>query len=89
MINFGDIGILQLDTVVGVATGINFPVIIDIIYIFGFEIILMIIIFKCKNSAVRLEQFASSPKELYIAAVFFSVSMLCLSRQNVFIYFNF
>lgn len=89
MINFGNIGILQLDTVVGASTGINFPVMIDVFYLLGFEIILMGVVFKCKNSAVRLEKFAPSKKELYFAAVLFSIAMLCLSRQNVFIYFNF
>lgn len=90
MLNFRNIGLAQLDTVVGAASGLNFPMIVDVAYILGFEFILLFVIFKVKNnSATRLKNFKMTWGELFSSALLFSLGLLCLSRQSVFIYFNF
>ena len=89
MLAFGNIGISQLDTIVGAAGNINFPMIVDCAYILGFIFILLIIVFKCKNSASLLDRFQFSKKTLLHAALLFAIALLCLTRESVFIYFNF
>ena len=89
MINFGNIGLGQLDTVVGMAAYVNFPAIVDYVYILGAEAILLFIVFKCKNSITMLKNYAPTAKTLIASALLFSSSILCLSRESVFIYFNF
>ncbi len=89
MLNFKNVGIQQLEIVVGAPAGINFPALIDCVYIIGFEALLLLAVFRLKNTALCLKQFMASKKELLLAVGMFSISILCLSRQNIFIYFNF
>ena len=89
MLAFGNIGISQLDTVVGHAANLNFPMLMDCAYILGLETFLLIVVFKFKNSATMLQQFTASRKTLITASLLFSTALLCMTRQSVFIYFNF
>ena len=89
MLSFGNIALYQLNYVVGEAAYINFPTSIDCAYIFGMLAFLFIVVFKCDNSADYLKRFDASGKTLATAALLFSVAILCLSRESVFIYFNF
>ncbi len=89
MISFGNIGFAQLDTVVGTASYINFPLMIDFVYIAGLEGLLLLVVFWFKSSVDLLDQFVISRKTLFTAAILFSVALLCLTRETVFIYFNF
>ena len=50
---------------------------------------LLAVVFGCKNSASRLEQYKPTHKTAITAAALFAVGLLCLSRESVFIYFNF
>ena len=89
MINFSNLGISQLDTIVGTSGGINFPISVDTVYILGIIIVLLFIVFKCKNSIEYMEKFKATKKQLVITCLLFCLAFLCLSRQSIFIYFNF
>ena len=89
MVNFGNLNFNQLETVVGTASGVDFPMIIDAIRISVIIVGLLLVVFFCKNSATLLTKFVTSRRVLYTTAVMFVLSTLCLSRESVFIYFNF
>ena len=89
MLNYGNLGLDQLDAVTGLIGGINFPGVVDYAYLFVLLALLLLIIFKMPNSIERLQHFVPSGKALLATALLFSVSLLCLSRESVFIYFNF
>ena len=89
MLAFGNLGLAQLNTVVGYTANLNFPVMVDIAYTIGMLGLLLGIVFCCKNSAVKLKNYTPTTTSLMGAALLFSVALLCLSRESVFIYFNF
>ena len=89
MIAFGNFGISQLDTVVGHAAYLNFPMLVDCVYILGLEAVLLMAVFNFQNSAAMLQQFTTSKDACVTASLLFSIALLCLTRQSVFIYFNF
>ena len=89
MISFGNINLGQLATVVGTEGGVNLPTTIDYAYILGAIGALLYVVFGQGNSAYRLERFAPSKKTAITTAVMFVVAFLCLSRESIFIYFNF
>ena len=81
--------ITQIDSIVGHAAYINFPFVIDLIYFSTYIGVLLFMVFNSKNSASLLEGFAFSRKHLITASLLFSIAFLALTRQSVFIYFNF
>lgn len=89
MLAFGNLDFAQLQTVVGFEADVNLPAIMDYGYIMGLVGLLLVVVFGCRNSAEYLEKFRASKKTLVAAVVLFSVAVLCLSRESVFIYFNF
>ena len=89
MFAFNNIGLSQINTVVGYAANLNFPLIVDIGYAFGMIATLLFVVFKFKNSATMLKDYLPVPKTCVTAALLFAVAVLCLSRESVFIYFNF
>ena len=89
MLALGNIGFSQLDVVVGCAGNLHFPMVIDCIYIIGFELILVLIIFCCKNSVMLVQRFLPTKKKLMMSIFLFSAGFICLTRESVFIYFNF
>ncbi|MBO4711131.1 MBOAT family protein [bacterium] len=89
MLAFGNMEISQLDTIVGLVGYMKFPMIANCVYILGLEAFLLMIVFKYKNSSVMLQQFTATRKNLLSASLFFTVALLCLTRESVFIYFNF
>ena len=68
---------------------INFPAVVDIAYVALLLAGLLLVVFRCRNSAERLDGLVLNRRSMLEAAVLFSVSVLCLSRNSVFIYFNF
>ena len=88
MFNFSNINIGQLATVAFDST-INFPTIIDIAYLFVIIAVLLLVVFKAKNSEKMIKSFDLSIKTAIISSLLFSVSLLHLLRESVFIYFNF
>jgi len=89
MVAFSDINLAQLNDVMGETANINFPVAFDIAYIGTMITALLCVVFGCKNSAARLERYTATGKTALTAAALFAVALLCLSRESVFIYFNF
>lgn len=88
MFNIGDFGITQLATIVNDGV-INFPTSIDILYVVGLVGLLLLIVFRCRNSCDRLKCFTYNWQTVISTTILFCVSLLCLSRQSVFIYYNF
>lgn len=88
MFNLSNINIGELATVAFDST-INFPTIIDIAYLFVILAVLLLIVFKAKNSEKMIKNFDLSIKTAIISSLLFSVSLLHLLRESVFIYFNF
>lgn len=68
---------------------VNFPAAVDIVYVFALIAVLLFIVFRCESSAEKLGKFTLSRRNVIFASVLFFVSLLCLSRGSVFIYFNF
>ena len=68
---------------------INFPAIIDYAYIFGVLAACLFVVFRCKNSVKLLEEFSPSRGRLIATVLMFCVSLLCMTRESIFIYFNF
>ena len=89
MVAFGNPGIDQLNTIVGTAAYIDFPLVLDCVYILLLEGILLFVIFRCPNSSDLLSRFTPSRKTMVAAAALFTIALLCLTRESVFIYFNF
>ena len=89
MFAFNGIAFSQLATVVGAEGGVNLPSILDYAYIVAMLGVLLYIVFGQKNSAYRLEKFTTSKKTAIATTLMFVASLLCLSRESVFIYFNF
>lgn len=89
MAAIGNIGLSQLDTVVGHTAYMNFPLMIDLVYIFVLLAALFFVIFKGKSSINRFHDFKPSLGNLVAAAVQFSIALLFLSRESTFVYFNF
>lgn len=88
MVNFRHIDIGSLAAVVGNGV-INFPTVIDIAYITGILCVLLYIVFQCENSVSKLQGFTTSYGTVIMAVLLFCISLLCFSRESVFIYFNF
>lgn len=89
MVAFGNPAIAQLDTVVGTAAYIDFPLAFDCVYILVLEAVLLFVVFRCPNSCDLLDRFRPSRKTMSVAAFLFVIALLCLARESVFIYFNF
>ena len=89
MVAFGNPAIAQLETVVGTAAYIDFPLAFDCVYILVLEAVLLFVVFRCPNSCDLLDRFRPSRKTMSVAAFLFVIALLCLARESVFIYFNF
>ena len=88
MINFGYLGLESLNTIVydGI---ISFPVIVNYAYALGVLTLLLTVVFFGTNSADLLKKFDHSKQSLLLSTLLFCISVLCLGRNSVFIYFNF
>ena len=89
MLAFDSINLTQLNVVMGETANINFPVAFDILYIGCMIVFLLFVVFGCKNSAACLERYTPNKKTALAAAALFAVGFMCMSRESVFIYFNF
>ena len=89
MVSIGNPAIAQLGTIVGTAAYIDFPLALDCVYILVTEAVLVFVVFRCRNSSDLLARFIPSRRTLLTAVFLFSVALLCLTRESVFIYYNF
>ena len=84
-----NIHFFQLSTVVGPIANISFPAAFNILYILGLIVTLLWVVFRCKNSKACLDSYSATGKTMLAASILFTIAFLCLSRESVFIYFNF
>ena len=88
MFSFGNLAFSQLATI-AFDGNINFPNILDYAYVLGLLVCCILVVFLCKNSAEKLRSFKPCKAQLFAAVVMFCLSLLCMTRESVFIYFNF
>ena len=80
---FAQVGTLAVDGFVGV------PNLLNAIYVVGILAALAVVCFRCKNSCQMLEEFTCRKSALWATAILFCIALVHLSRESVFIYFNF
>lgn len=88
MLNIRNVGLLQLQKLAEDSL-INFPGIVDMIYVPGILVLLFLLVFKGKSSMERKENFTISRKTALEASFCLIFALICISRGSVFIYFNF
>lgn len=88
MLSFGS---LQLGQIAALAldNAFDFPTVVDIVYMFGLVAALLLVVFRCKNAKAMLADFRPDGKSLAFTVFLFCFSVIHLSRESVFIYFNF
>lgn len=88
MVDFSHVNPAALNTIFydGV---ISFPAIANYAFVTGTLAILLGVVFFGTNSSDLLQKFNRSKYAVLISALLFCISILCLSRNSVFIYFNF
>lgn len=88
MFNITNINLAQLADV-AFDSIINFPTIVDVVYLIAVVTGLLVIVFNGRNSENMMKKFAFSANSVVFTAVLFSISILHLVKESVFIYFNF
>lgn len=88
MLSFGSVQLGQLAALV-LDNSFDFPTAVDIVYLFGLLAVLLFVVFRCKNSREMLARFRCSGRTLAFTVFLFCFSVIHLSRESVFIYFNF
>ena len=88
MLSFGSIELGQIAALV-LDNAFDFPTVVDIGYLFSLLAVLLLVVFRCRNSKEMLEGFHCSGRSLGFAVFLFCFSVIHLSRESVFIYFNF
>lgn len=88
MVDFANPGLLQVallanDGFVGV------PAVLNTAYVIALLAALLFVCLRAKNSRQMLESFTCRKGTLWAAAILFCVALVHLSRESVFIYFNF
>ncbi len=68
---------------------VNFPDFINYIYVMGILLLTLIITFKCQNSIDRMHNFIRTRRNALCVAFLFWISVICMSRESIFIYFIF
>ena len=77
------VGTLAVDGFVGI------PVVLNTVYVLGLLALLAFVCFRCENSCHMLARFNCGRKTRIVTAIFFCIALVHLSRESVFIYFNF
>ena len=88
LFSFGNVNLSQV-AVLALDNAFDFPAVVDIVYLFGLLGVLLFVVFRCKNSKEMLESFRCDGKSLAFTVFLFCFSVIHLSRESVFIYFNF
>ena len=88
LFSFGNVNLSQI-AVLALDNAFDFPAVVDIVYLFGLLGVLLFVVFRCKNSKEMLESFRCNGKSLAFTVFLFCFSVIHLSRESVFIYFNF
>ena len=77
------VGTLAVDGFVGI------PVVLNTVYVLGLLALLTFVCFRCENSCHMLARFTCGRKTRIVTAILFCIALVHLSRESVFIYFNF
>ncbi len=89
--NMFNFKLLGLNNLAGMAHNgvINYPSVVDYAYVLGLIAVALCVVFACKNSRDKWKQFRPTVKNAVFITVLLCLVMVCLTRQSVFIYFNF
>lgn len=82
-LNLLQVGYLAVDGFVGV------PLALNTAYVLAALAALTLVCFRAKNSCRMLEDFTWRKVTIWATAILFSIALVHLSRESVFIYFNF
>ena len=88
MLNFGNLGLSQLQEI-AFDSLVNFPGVIDIVYVLGILVALFFVIIFGKGSMELNRDFELNTKTSVASALCLMISFICMSKGTVFIYFNF
>ena len=61
----------------------------SVLLVEGLLALLAFVCFRCENSCHMLARFTCGRKTRIVTAIFFCIALVHLSRESVFIYFNF
>lgn len=88
MLSFGNLQLGQIAALV-LDNSFDFPTVVDIGYLFFLLVGLLLVVFRCRNAREMLERFRCNGKTLAFTVFLFCFSVIHLSRESIFIYFNF
>ena len=88
MVDFGNLNLLQVGYL-AVDGFVGVPLAMNTAYVLAALAALTLVCFRAKNSCRMLEDFTWRKGSLWAAAILFSIALVHLSRESVFIYFNF
>lgn len=88
MVNFSNLGLADVaDLAVDGIMGLPTPIALG--YVFALVFGLLMVVFLSKNVIQKAETFKPTIRNAVIVAALFTISILFVSRESVFIYFNF
>lgn len=88
MINFSDINFLQLQEL-AFDSLVNFPGFIDVIYILAVVIAVFVLVFFLNSSNCLYDKFVFNKRTALSTSTCILLTLICVSKGSVFIYFNF
>ena len=88
MVNFGNLNLLQVGYL-AVDGFVGVPLAMNTAYVLAALAALTLVCFRAKNSCRMLEDFTWRKVTMWATAILFSIALVHLSRESVFIYFNF
>jgi len=88
MVRFGNPGVSQITALASDGT-VTFPAMINGLLIFSLLGILLMVVFSGKEYIERTSCDSLTRRQAVLSTVFFALSLLCIGRESVFIYFNF
>ena len=88
MVDLGNLSLLQVGYL-AVDGFVGVPLALNTAYVLAALAALTLVCFRAKNSCRMLEDFTCRKGTMWAAAVLFCVALVHLSRESVFIYFNF
>lgn len=88
MLSFANLNLPQLQDIV-LNGYLNYPAAVDYVYIIAMLALAFYLIFKHKNSTALYNSFRANTRSSICTAVMLSVSLIYMSRESIFIYFNF
>lgn len=88
MLSFSNLQLGQIAALV-LDNSFDFPTVVDIGYLFFLLAGLLLVVFRCRNAREMLERFRCNGRTLAFTVFLFCFSVIHLSRESIFIYFNF